>query len=308
MSASTRSLRVWVGPDRPPELVAAVDRAGGSPAAVEEANVIVWSSASAGPETLAEILHDRVELVQLDSAGVEHWLESGLVDGSRIWAAAQGAYADGVAEHALALLLAAAKHLSRAAHARTWGAVPARTLRGATVGIVGAGGIGERLIELLEPLGVTTIALTRTGREVPGADRSLDAGQLDELLAASTYAVLAAPLTPATNRMIGSRQLELLGPDGGLVNVGRGGLVDTEALVRALRAGLLGAACLDVTDPEPLPAGHPLWTLDNALVTPHVSHPYDSHTIPLGVRVEENLKRFAVGSPLLGVVDPVEGY
>ena len=173
-----RSLRVWVGPDRPPELVAAVDRAGGSLAEVEEANVIVWSSASAGPETLAGLLHDAVELVQLDSAGVEHWLASGLVDGSRIWAAAQGAYADGVAEHALALLLAAAKQLSRAAHATTWGAVPARSLRGTTVGIVGAGGIGERLIELLEPLGVTTIALTRTGREVPGADRSLVAGQL----------------------------------------------------------------------------------------------------------------------------------
>jgi phosphoglycerate dehydrogenase-like enzyme len=288
--------------------MAAVDRAGGSSVAIEDANVIVWSSASAGPEILAGLLHDGVELVQLDSAGVEHWLASGLVDGSRVWAAAQGAYAAGVAEHALALLLAAAKQLSRAAHATTWGAVPARSLRGTTVGIVGAGGIGERLIELLQPFGVTTIALTRTGRDVPGADRSLDGGRLDELLATSTYAVLAAPLTPATHRMIGSRQLELLGPDGGLVNVGRGGLVDTEALVRALREGLLGTACLDVTDPEPLPDGHPLWTLANALVTPHVSHPYDSHTIPLGVRVGENLRRFSEGRRLLGVVEPDRGY
>lgn len=304
----TRRLDVWVGPDRPPALLAAVERAGGSLTEIEDANVIVWSATNEGAETLARLLHVGIELVQLDSAGVEHWLAGGLVDGSRIWAAAQGAYAEGVAEHALALLLAAAKQLSRAAHATTWGAVPARSLRGATVGIVGAGGIGERLLELLVPFRVTTIALTRSGRVVPGAGLSLGPDGLDEVLAASDYAVLAAPLTPATHRMIGSRQLELLGPDGGLVNVGRGGLVDTLALVAALRDGRLGAACLDVTDPEPLPDDHPLWLIDNALVTPHVSRPYRAHTIPLGVRVEENLRRFAESQPLLGVVELGRGY
>ena len=270
--------------------------------------MFVWCSGSDGPETLARILHDGVELVQLDSAGVEQWLASGLVDDSRVWAGAQGVYADGVAENALAFLLAAAKRFPQAVHAQSWAAVSSRTLRGATVGIVGAGGIGERLIELLEPFRVKTIALTRTGREVPGATRSVGSEHLDDLLAESEHVVLAAPLTRATHHLIGGRELELIGPNGGLVNVGRGALVDTEALICALRDGRLGVACIDVTDPEPLPDGHPLWELENVLVTPHVSHPYGAHTIPLGVRVEENLRRFAVGTPPLGVVDLVAGY
>jgi phosphoglycerate dehydrogenase-like enzyme len=303
-----KELLVWLGPERPAELVTAVERAGGRLVDAPDAKVIVWSATEEGPEALRNVLHDGVALVQLDSAGVEHWFDAGVVDDGRIWAAAQGSFAGGVAEHALALLLAAVKRLPQAATARTWGAVPARLLRGATVGIVGAGGIGERLIELLAPFGVTTVALTRSGRDVAGATRSLGPDRLHELLAASDYAVLGAPLTDETRRMIGARELELIGPEGGLVNCARGGLVDTDALVAALRDGQLGVACLDVTDPEPLPDGHPLWELPNALVTPHVSYPWGAHYGPLAERIEENLRRFAAGRPLLGVVDPKRGY
>jgi phosphoglycerate dehydrogenase-like enzyme len=301
-------LRVWLGPDRPVELVAAIERAGGRLAVLEEANIVVWSASGSTTEDLRALLHDGIEFVQLDSAGVEHWFGAQVIDNRRAWAAAQGVYSDGVAEHALAFLLAAAKRFPQAARARSWSAVAAGTLEGATIGIVGAGGIGRRLIEFLTPFGVTVLALTRSGREVAGADRSFGPQGLHALLEASDYVVLGAALTPQTRRLIGSLELDLIGPEGGLVNYARGGLLDTDALVAALREGRLGVACLDVTDPEPLPDGHPLWDLPNALVTPHVSHAWGDHFVPLAARVEANLRRYADGHPLEGAIDPADGY
>ena len=115
------------------------------------------------------------------------------------------------------------------------------------------------------------LALTRAGRDVPGAERSFGPDGLDALLEQSDYVVLCAPLTPDTHGLIGARELDLIGPEGVLLNVGRGQLVDTAALVEALRAGRLGGACLDVIDPEPLPDGHPLWSEPRVLITPHVA-------------------------------------
>ena len=107
---------------------------------------------------------------------------------------------------------------------------------------------------------------------MPGAARSLGPDALDELLTESDYVVLCAPLTPETHGLIGARELDLLGPAGVLVNVARGALVDTDALVAALRDGRVGGAFLDVTEPEPLPDGHPLWSEPRALITPHVAN------------------------------------
>ena len=120
--------------------------------------------------------------------------------------------------------------------------------------------------------------------------------------------MLCAPLTPATEGLIGARELDLIGPDGVLVNVGRGALVDTGALVAALRAGRLGSALLDVTDPEPLPDGHPLWSDPRALITPHVANTRAQLDAALAQRVEENVVRFRAGEELLGPIDPVAGY
>ena len=128
------------------------------------------------------------------------------------------------------------------------------------------------------------------------------------MLRASDYLVLAAPLTASTRGLVGARELDLLGPDGWLVNVGRGAVVDTDALVGALASGRLGGACLDVTEPEPLPDGHPLWSLPNALVTPHAANPWQDHFAALAVRVEENLRRFRDGLPLVGLIDLGRGY
>lgn len=301
-----RSARVFVGPDRPALLLAAVERAGGSLVPVTEANAVVWTTGDAG--ALRAVLHPGIEWVQLASAGVEEWLESGVVDDARLWTSARGLYASRVAEHVVALILAAAKGLIGAARRETWNGREVDLLEGATVGIVGAGSIGGETFRRLEPFGVRRIGLTRSGASVPGADLSVGAGGLDELLRESGYVVLAAPLTPETERLIGARELALLGPQGWLVNVARGRLVDTNALVDALRDGIVGGACLDVTDPEPLPDGHPLWRCDNVLVTPHVANPWSRHDELLEARVAENVERFRSGHTLLGLVDVERGY
>jgi phosphoglycerate dehydrogenase-like enzyme len=270
--------------------------------------VIVWSATEANPDELRTLLHPGVELVQLDSAGVEDWLESGVVDEHRVWVAAQGAYADALAEHALALLLAAAKRLPQAARADAWREHRTRRLAGSTVGLVGAGGIARRLVELLDPFRAAVLAVNRSGAEVPGAAETVGSDGLHDVLARSDYVVLSAPLTPATRHLIGKAELERIGAEGWLINVGRGGVVDTDALVAALHAGRLGGACLDVTDPEPLPQGHPLWSMPNVLVTPHAANPLGSHLHELAARVEENLRRHRSGQPLLGVIDVERGY
>ena len=246
--------------------------------------------------------------MQLDSAGVERWLQAGLIDGTRAWTGAQVVFAADVAEHVVAFLLAAARRLPQAARKQEWAELGGDRFAGRTVGIVGAGGIGGETITRLGPFGVRILALTRSGRDVTGADRSLGPDGLDELLAESDYVVLAVPLTESTRGLIGRRELELIGPDGWLVNVGRGALVDTDALVAALAEGRIAGACLDVTDPEPLPAGHPLWTFENVLVTPHVANPPGTIYEPLAERVAENVRRFREGRELVGVIDPERGY
>jgi phosphoglycerate dehydrogenase-like enzyme len=300
--------RVWIGPEPNDAIAAAVERGGGeivkSPA---EGDGFIWLSWSRAAD-ISELLHDGVRWVQLPSAGVDRWFAQGLLDDRRKWTGAQGAYADDVAEHVLAFLLAAARQLPQAAKRRTWAAGEGLRVAGSTVGIVGAGGIGEAVLRRLTPFGARILALTRSGREVPGADRSLSSDDLDELLAESEYVVLALPLTGESRGLIGARELDLIGPRGWLLNVARGALVDTDALVDALRAGRIAGACLDVTDPEPLPDGHPLWDLDNVLVTPHVANPPQLEIDALAPRVEENVRRFAAGEELLGHIDLARGY
>jgi D-3-phosphoglycerate dehydrogenase len=239
--------------------------------APEEAEAIVWLGSEIS--RLPDLLHSGVRWVQLPSAGVEPWTENGLLDTEHTYTSAAGAYADTVAEHALALMLAGARRLHECARATRWEVAWGRLFAGSTVVILGAGGIGRALIRLLEPFGIHILAVTRSGRDVPGATENLSVDEVEELWPRGDFFVVAAPATDATKHMIGASQLAAMKSDAWIVNVARGSLVDTDALVEALAAGSIDGAALDVTDPEPLPEGHPLWTEPRALITPHAATP-----------------------------------
>ncbi|MEQ4718412.1 D-isomer specific 2-hydroxyacid dehydrogenase family protein [Nonomuraea sp. B19D2] len=300
------TVAVHVGPEPVPVLIDAVRRAGGEVVPLEEAEAIVYYG-SGGPEELRSMLHDGIRWVQLPSAGIERFAEAGVISEYPVFTAATGSYGPPVAEHALALMLAAARGLHRAARATSWEGDGSREFAGSTVAIVGFGGIGRSLIRMVEPFGCRVLAVTDRG-EAPGADLVLPRARYREVLPQADYVVVAAPATPETRGMFGKREFDLMRKDAWLVNVARGSLVVTDDLVEALRAGRIGGAALDVTDPEPLPDGHPLWGLDNALITPHCANPRTSYWRGLAERVTANVRRFRDGAPLEGVVSPSQGF
>jgi phosphoglycerate dehydrogenase-like enzyme len=241
-------------------------------------------------------------------AGIERIAESGVLDHERQWTSAKGAYAEPVAEHALALLLAGLRSLPERARARSWGQPAAQTLFDQPVAVVGGGGITLALLRLLEPFRARVTVVRRSAEPVAGAARTVTVTQLPEALAGARAVVLTLALTPQTRGLIGPRELELMDRQAWLVNVARGALVDTAALVAALRAGQIGGAALDVTDPEPLPDGHPLWDLPNCLITPHTADTEQMTEPLLAARIAENVRRLAAGRELEGLVDPDLGY
>lgn len=286
-------------------LRAAVERAGGVVAAVEEAEAIICVDDDV--EWLRAFAQPPVRWVQLGAAGIEMWLDAGVMRPDVVWTAAKGVYARPIAEHVVAFMLAGSRQFPRRLRATTWGESAGTLLAGKTVGVVGAGGIGQEVLKLLATFEMQTIALTRDGRDV-GADRNLAVDGLDQLLCDSDFIILATPATRETIGLIGPRELALMKDDSWLINIARGALIDTTALVTALETCQIGGAALDVTDPEPLPDGHALWTLPNVIITPHVSNTMEMGETYLARRVEDNVRRFVRSEPLVGVVDLVEGY
>ncbi|WP_169946489.1 D-isomer specific 2-hydroxyacid dehydrogenase family protein [Microbispora sp. H11081] len=300
-------LTVCVAPADPPLIVESVRAAGGEVVAhPDRARALVWTDPR--PEGMREYLTPGVRWVQLPSAGVENWTRAGLVDSTRLWCSAAGAYAPQVAEHALALLLAGVHRLPAAARSPTWRRYQPGTLRGSTVAVVGAGGIGRAVVPGLRALGAGVLAVNRSGEPVEGAAETVPFEGLAGVWRRADHVILAAPATPLTHRMVGRDELRALGPQGWLVNVARGELVDTGALLAALRAGEIGGAALDVTDPEPLPDGHGLWSEPNVLITSHSANPQARLDESLAERVRENVSRYLRGEPLLGLIDLARGY
>jgi phosphoglycerate dehydrogenase-like enzyme len=301
--------RVWIEADewRGGTLEHAVRVGGGSVAsAAEDANAIVW--AVDDPDLIVPLLHDGIDWVQLSSAGIEEWFLAGVIDSARVWTAAKGVYAGPIAEYCLGMMLAVARQLPDAIRTPRWQPLVPRSLSGSTVTVVGAGGIGKALLRLLEPFGADTRGVTRSGRAVPGADRAFPAVDLDTALPGSDWVVFAAPATPETEHLLSRERLQLLDTRTWVLNVGRGTVIDTDALVDAIIDGRLGGAILDVTDPEPLPDAHPLWGAPNVLVTSHTANTPTLGAQALAERVSQNVARFIHGEELLGVVDYETGY
>ena len=302
------SPRVAVAPDRAPSWVRdAVVAGGGQLVDPPEAEALVWVG---GPDagSFEPVLKAApgARWVQLPWAGVEPYAE--LLDPARTWTCGKGVYAEPVAEHALALALAGLRGLPERAAATAWGSPGGRTLFEARVTILGGGGITEALLALLAPFRCDVTVLRRHPAPLPGARRVVGPDQLEQVLPGADVVVVALALTPETTGIIDARALARLQDHAWLVNVGRGGHVVTDDLVAALAAGAIGGAALDVTDPEPLPEGHPLWSEPRCLITPHTANTQEMARPHLVARITENVRRFAAGETLVGLVDVDLGY
>jgi phosphoglycerate dehydrogenase-like enzyme len=301
------SLPIYVGPKPVPRLEEAVVAAGGHLVPLPQAAGLVYYG-SDDPGELESMLHPRIRWVQLPHAGIEPWNNAGLIRDDRVWTCAAGAYGAAVAEHALALMLLAARRLHELSRAHHWSSTKrTRMFAGSTVALIGMGGIGRALIGMLQPFGCRVLAVSDRGG-VAGAAVTVPRSNFRDVVAEGHYVVLAAPSTPRTRGMISASELALMRPDAWLVNAARGDLVVTADLVDALKRSAIGGAALDVVDSEPLPDGHPLWHLPNALVTPHCANPDSAYWDGLAARVGINVERLASGQPLEGVVRATAGY
>jgi phosphoglycerate dehydrogenase-like enzyme len=301
--------RVAIVPRDKDDLHRDVAASGGQVVEPAEADAIIYTDAR-DPSALTQVLDESpARWIQLPFAGIEPFFDAGVVDSDHTWTCAKGIYGPSTAEHALTLMLAAARKIPHYARATAWVQLGGeRMLKEANVVLVGTGGIGRALLSMLRPLGPRVVAVNRSGTPMEGAAATEKVGRLGTLVGDADFVVLAAALTKDTRRLVNRGLLDRLSSNAWIVNVGRGGLVDTDALVHALERGAIGGAALDVTDPEPLPDDHPLWRLENALITPHVANTWDMALPELRALVRRNVERFAAGRPLEGLVDPSLGY
>lgn len=287
----------------------AVVAGGGTVVDADAAEAVVWTAPddAAGLEALLAA-HPQLRWVQLPFAGIEPYVA--VLDEERTWTCGKGVYATPVAELALTLLLAGLRHVDRYARERAWSAPAGRNLVGARVAVLGGGGIASELLRLLGPFEVEATVVRRHPGPAPiaGARTEVGLDQLPAVLSEVDAVVLALALTPETLGVIDAAALERMPAHAGLVNVARGAHVVTHDLAEALAAGTIASAGLDVTDPEPLPDDHPLWTEPGCLITPHVGNTPDMAVPLLSARVGDNVARWMAGRELLGPVDVALGY
>jgi phosphoglycerate dehydrogenase-like enzyme len=241
------------------------------------ADALIISTPRLNPGILDNIAGaPRLRWLQLLNAGFDR-IPAGFLPKALVVCNASAALAPTVAEHAMALLLALGRRLDGFAALTAEGRWDKtlkehlRSLRGANLAIVGFGSIGKALATQARPFGSRVIAVTRTGQADPLADEAVAIEDLDSALARADAIAVTLPLTPATRGLFNADRFAACRRQPLFVNVARGPIVDTHALDAALRAGVIAGAGLDVTDPEPLPSSHPLWSAPNVLITPHVA-------------------------------------
>jgi phosphoglycerate dehydrogenase-like enzyme len=300
---------IALAPEGAPEWLAdAITAGGGTLVPPRDAEGLVWFGPFE-PEDLRPVLAESpARWVQLPWAGVEPYVELGMLTPDREWTCGKGVYAEATAEHALLLTLSILRDMRRRLRADRWEPRSGRSLFDARVTIVGGGGIGEVLLDLLRPFRCDVTVVRRHVADMRGAGSVVGRDGLHAALATADVVILALPLTPETTGLIARQELLLMQEHAVLVNVARGGHVVTDDLVAALEAGDIAGAALDVTDPEPLPAGHPLWSQERCIITPHTANTPEMVRPSIVERIRENVRRFGAGEPLIGTVDLELGY
>jgi phosphoglycerate dehydrogenase-like enzyme len=256
----------------------------------------------------------RLKWIQMMSAGVDRLRNTEIWRSDITIAGVSGIHATPIGEFILELMLMFAKrapHCFQLKQRREWRRFMPTVLRGKTAGIVGLGNIGQEAARLCQAFGMKVIATRRSIKKAGRAryvDRLFPAGELPTLLAESDYVIISVPLTQETRHLISEKELEKMKPTAYIINIARGGIIDEDALVRALEKKQIAGAGLDVTAAEPLPAESRLWDLDNVILSPHVAGVMEDYIVHATELFCENLRRYLAGRKLRNVIDRNKGY
>lgn len=273
---------------------------------------------SVRPEQFAAA--QKLRWIQSPTAAIHQFLFPELINSDVVLTNATEIHGPVVAEHVIAVIFALAKRIPQAAvlqQQRVWGQEEMwsdpphlREVAGTTLGLIGVGSIGRRVAKMASALGMRVVAIREHVEKgnPEGVEAVFPPSELNKLLSQSDYVVVAAPLIPATDGLIGAAQLAVMKREACLINVGRGPQVDTVALADALRSRKIAGAALDVFDHEPLPADSPLWDLDNLLITPHTAGLAEKMWERHYELFSDNLHRYLAHKPLQYVVDKRKGY
>lgn len=256
----------------------------------------------------------NLKWVQVMSAGVERFLDADMRESQVVLTNVSGIHAIPISEFVIGLMLMFVKQSPvclELKQNRKWERISPVVLTNKTVGIVGLGSIGQQIARLAKAFGMTVIATRRSSREGTRArnvDLMLPSSRLHELLVQSDFVVLCVPITLETAKLIGEGELRTMKPTARLINIARGGIIDEQALIRALQEGWIAGAGLDVFATEPLPHDSPLWTLPNVILSPHISGTREDYVLAATKLFVNNLHRYLEGKRLLNVVNKTRGY
>ncbi len=300
-------MKIAIEPQQAKEFVRAVEASGGVLAPLsEDVKALIWTDYHS-PDVLKATLESnpQLEWVQLPFAGVDAFAD--ILSLPIRFTSAKGAYSEPVAEHVLALMLALGRAIPTRVRATSWGEKFAVSLYESKVLVIGGGGITEELVSLLQPFG-THVTVLRKNPERQLGNTTLGLEHLEEQLPLADFVVVAAALTPETIGLINARSLNLMKRSAFLVNVARGKHVVSADLADALDGEVIAGAAIDVTDPEPLPDGHRLWSTKNLIITPHTADTPAQVTRMFATRIGLNVKAYLGEGHWVGEVDPAAGY
>ena len=276
---------------------------------MKEAEVLIcWDLPTVSLKRVAP----KLKWIHIIGAGVEHlcpidWLPDGVTIVNN-----RGAHAAKGGEFGLMAVLMLHNHvpaLIELQSRRHWESLYSTPIAGKTLLIIGVGHIGGGAAKNCKPLGLRVLGVSRHGAPVDHVDQMYTTEQLDEVLPQADFIFMATPLTTETDNLLNRARQALLKPGVGIINVGRAGTIDYEALADNLRSGHVGGAIIDVFDPEPLPSDSPLWATRNLMVTPHVSADDGDSYVPMTLDlVFQNMRRYLAGEPFENVVRPELGY
>ena len=283
-------------------------------AAAADADIVLYATMNASLLSAALPFASSAKWIHSMWTGVEGILAPEMLRHPAPLTNGRGVFRWPLADWVTAMMLHFALDLGRVIRQQqqgVWQPFISTSLQGRTLGIIGYGEIGSAAAARARVFGMKIAALRRHRERSDGdplVDQFFESSSLKNLLAVSDYVLVALPLTSETRGMLGDAEIASMKSSSVLINVGRGPVIDESSLIRALSAGAIRGAALDVFTVEPVPAGHPFWTLPNVLLSPHTADRVEGFLIPAVESFMENLKRFLSGLPLSNVVDKNAGY